>query len=379
MNRSVAALLFTVLLTGNAASMRAQCGGEERWALKVGADTAAANIDWLHPLVTPMHELVQLPRPPLPADDGTRTTAERIVRVVEGRLVKFKEERGKTGDSDFHLVLSDETLLYSAGGGGTTVSPHSVIAEIPDPACVGGRNGTVTAPSHFAAQLAATRAKFTTQFPHITSGWNDASGTSVRVTGVVFFDRDHGQVGRALNGLELHPLLDIEFDPQPLAPTLIASNEIALINPGFELGDSGWSTTTGVITTNPDQAAHAGSGKAWLGGYGTAHTDKLSQDVTLPAGTTAASLSFYLHIETDESKPTSYDRLRVRVRDPNGALLKTLEVFSNLQAEAGYALHSFDLTPWRGQRVRISLEATEDKGSRTSFVIDDVAVVTEHP
>jgi hypothetical protein len=35
--------------------------------------------------------------------------------------------------------------------------------------------------------------------------------TPVKVTGVGFFDRVHGQNGVAPNGVELHPLLNIEF------------------------------------------------------------------------------------------------------------------------------------------------------------------------
>jgi hypothetical protein len=31
------------------------------------------------------------------------------------------------------------------------------------------------------------------------------------VTGVGFFDRIHGQTGVAPNGIELHPVLDIQF------------------------------------------------------------------------------------------------------------------------------------------------------------------------
>ncbi|MFD5066058.1 hypothetical protein, partial [Streptomyces sp. NPDC058394] len=32
------------------------------------------------------------------------------------------------------------------------------------------------------------------------------------------------------------------------------------------------------------EAAHAGSWKAWLDGYGSAHTDTLAQTVSIPAG-----------------------------------------------------------------------------------------------
>lgn len=362
------------------ANASAQCGGEERWAVKVGADAGAAQIDLLHPTTTLLHHLVLLPRPTLPSDDDTRTAAEFVVRVVEGRLVKFKQETGKTGDSDFHLVISDETLLYSPGGAGTTASPHSVIAEIPDPACVAGRKGTVTTPSRFGAQLEAVRAKFTQRFPQVRSGWNDAEGVPVRLTGVVFFDRDHGQVGRALNGLELHPLLDIEFNPAPLVPTVIAAAAaVALQNPGFENGTEGWTASPDVITSSRNQPAHSGASKAWLGGYGTAHADKLSQTVSLPANATAISLTFYLHIDSEEERPQAFDKLRVRVRDADGRLLQTLATFSNLQAAAGFTLQSLNLTAFRGRTVRIELEAKEDNGSRTSFVVDDFALNLEGP
>ena len=36
----------------------------------------------------------------------------------------------------------------------------------------------------------------------------------VRITGVGFFGYIHGQRGVALNGIELHPVLDVEFPLQ---------------------------------------------------------------------------------------------------------------------------------------------------------------------
>src|SRR5207245_1542802 len=44
--------------------------------------------------------------------------------------------------------------------------------------------------------------------------WKTAS-IPVQVNGVGFFDYRHGQVGMALNGLELHPVLGITFDARP--------------------------------------------------------------------------------------------------------------------------------------------------------------------
>src|SRR5436190_2330399 len=217
------------------------CGGEERWAVKMGADTGAALIDPLSPVGTSMHDLVHLVRPTVPEDDTTRTVPERSVLIVDARLVKFKHETGKTGDSDYHLVISDESLLFSAGGPSSPVSPHSVIAEVVDPECVSGRNGSVVASSRFKAEIESVHQKFEAQFSNVIGGWNDAGGIPVRLTGVVFFDRPHGQVGRALNGLELHPLLDIDFTPGAPAtgpPAVVASpaEDSAFKNPSFEQG-----------------------------------------------------------------------------------------------------------------------------------------------
>ncbi|MFD4509988.1 M4 family metallopeptidase, partial [Streptomyces sp. NPDC058457] len=57
-------------------------------------------------------------------------------------------------------------------------------------------------------------------------------------------------------------------------------------NAGFESGNTTWTATSGVITNSSSEAAHAGSYKAWLDGYGSTHTDTLSQSVTIPSGCT---------------------------------------------------------------------------------------------
>jgi len=369
---------FCVVLSFRPVRAQTQCGGEERWAVKMAADTGAASIDFQNPVATTLHDLVRLPRPTLPSDDVTRTVEEKIVRTVNGRLIRFKKETGKTGDSDFHLVISDATMLYSPGGPSSQASAHSFIAEIPDPACVAGREGTVTTPSRFAQELGTVLAAFNQRFPDPTHAWNELEGIPVRLTGVVFFDKPHGQVGRALNGLELHPLLAIEFLTAPPVEPGMISTTVALANPGFETGSTGWMSTTEVITANAVEPAHSGSAVAWLGGTGASHTDRLSQDVTLPASANAISLTFFMHIDTEEQGSTAFDKLRVRVRSGNGAF-KTLKTVSNLSAASGYILHAVDLTEFKGKNIRIQLEATEDNGSVTSFLVDDFTVVVEVP
>ncbi|WP_200207034.1 M4 family metallopeptidase [Micromonospora coerulea] len=140
-----------------------------------------------------------------------------------------------------------------------------------------------------------------------------------------------------------------------------------LVNPGFESGNVSWTASSGVITNSSSQAAHGGSYKAWLDGYGSTHTDTLSQSVSIPAGC-RATLSFYLHIDTAESGSTVYDRLTVKAGG------STLATYSNVNAAAGYVLKSFDVSSLAGTTATISFSGVEDSSLQTSFVVDDTAL-----
>jgi hypothetical protein len=104
------------------------------------------------------------------------------------------------------------------------------------------------------------------------------------------------------------------------------------------------------------------------GGYGTTHTDTLSQTVTIPAGCTA-TFSFFLPIDTAETTTTTqFDKLTVTA---NGTALAT---FSNLNHASGYQQHSYSLNGFAGQTVTLKFTGTEDSSLQTSFVVDDTAV-----
>ncbi|MFC5178671.1 M4 family metallopeptidase [Nocardioides taihuensis] len=140
-------------------------------------------------------------------------------------------------------------------------------------------------------------------------------------------------------------------------------------NPGFETGTAApWTASSGVVDSSTGQPARSGSWKAWLDGYGSSHTDSLTQSVSIPAGC-RATLSFYLHIDTAETTTTTaYDKLTVK------AGTTTLATYSNLNRNTGYALRSFDVSSLAGQTVTISFSGVEDSSLQTSFVIDDTAL-----
>jgi len=166
-----------------------------------------------------------------------------------------------------------------------------------------------------------------------------------------------------------------EVSAKPTAPATVTQ---LLGNPGFENGSASptpWTVSAGVIDNSTGEASHSGAWKAWLDGYGTAHTDTLSQTVTLPAALSTASLSFYLHIDTAETTKTSaYDKLTVQIRSASGTVLKTLATYSNLNAATGYSLKIFDVSAFKGQTIQVYLVGTEDVSLQTSFVVDDFAL-----
>ena len=137
-------------------------------------------------------------------------------------------------------------------------------------------------------------------------------------------------------------------------------------NTGFESGATIWSASSGVITNSSSQTAHAGSYKAWLDGYGTAHTDTLSQTVTIPSGCGKATLSFWLHVDTDETGTTAYDKLTV------AASGTTLATYSNVDGSSGYLQKT--LTVSGSGSKTITFTGVEGSQIQTSFVLDDITL-----
>jgi zinc metalloprotease ZmpA len=140
-------------------------------------------------------------------------------------------------------------------------------------------------------------------------------------------------------------------------------------NPGFESGTTPWTATANVIGSFSGEAPHSGTRYAWLDGYGTSHTDTLSQSVTLPPGCSSYTLSFWLHIDTAETTTSiQYDKLTVKVGST------TLATYSNLNKATGYSQKTFNVSAFAGQTVTLLFTGTEDVSLQTSFVIDDTAL-----
>jgi Peptidase family M1 domain len=156
---------------------------------------------------------------------------------------------------------------------------------------------------------------------------------------------------------------------RPAAATCTPTQVVA--NGGFENGTSPWSSSSGVITSGGGQSAHTGTRFAWLDGYGSTHTDTLSQSLAIPAGCGTATLTVWLHVDTDETTTsTKYDTLTAKLGS------STLATYSNLDAGNGYVQRTFDVSSFIGQTATLAFTGSEDSGLQTSFVVDDVALST---
>ncbi|MDH6127605.1 protease pro-enzyme activation domain-containing protein [Kitasatospora sp. GP82] len=191
-----------------------------------------------------------------------------------------------------------------------------------------------------------------------------ASGSNQDFPAKTGYDQVTGWGSPAADGLTTALLGGTTPTPPPTGGCTSAQ---LLGNGGFENGTSPWTASSGVITNASGEAAHSGSYKAWLDGYGSAHTDTLSQTVTIPAGC-KASFSFWLHIDTAETGSTAYDKLTVQAGST------TLATYSNVDAATGYVQKTLDLSAFAGKTVTLKFTGVEDSSQQTSFVIDDTAL-----
>jgi hypothetical protein len=192
---------FTLAPTTRDNSVEAQV--HVRWDIKTGSDASAKNIDSSHPTQTTIPKLRSFAAPAAWPPPGRVKDVETVawqLSNTDTTLVGYKHEQ----DGDYHLVLQD------ANG-------DTMIAEIPDPADAAG--------STFLDLITAARQVFSQKFGVQLEALDAIAESApvgsapmiiqvsfpVTITGVGFFDFIHGQAGVAPNGIELHPVVGIDF------------------------------------------------------------------------------------------------------------------------------------------------------------------------
>jgi hypothetical protein len=158
--------------------------GAERWPVKTLSDGRAIAALRSDPQVANIQDLANRPRPPW-YHEAERSREEEVQYVVDAWIIAYKLEP----DNDIHVVVQDENGWH-------------LVAEFPHPSCV----ARLSSREPLARARQELRALLPLE-PH--SSFTHGVRIPVRIRGVFFFDRPHGQTGHAPNGAELHPVLEV--------------------------------------------------------------------------------------------------------------------------------------------------------------------------
>ncbi len=215
--RVVCAFAFLLIASLAPPDLLAQSCGVERWSVKTGTDADVGKVNLGSSSSNTIATMRGWPAPnPIPLSNRV-SPYETTVWVLNATLTQYKLE----DDSDYHLVLSD-------------ASGNTLIAEIPLPACVGSS-------SPFLSKITTARNTFNGKYT--PTGSFQTANIPVQITGVGMFDFLHGQTGVAPNGIEIHPVLSIVFNPS-------SSPDFSLsVSPSALTVASGSNGSTTVATT----------------------------------------------------------------------------------------------------------------------------------
>ena len=209
MNRYAPAAMLPLILGAHAALCQEACGGTERWSVKVATDDGAGSIDTKHIQDASVVVLNDIERP---ADAGragdTRLDPEKVVYRIKGFL---RWVRTKEPDHDYHIVIADTADAPYANSSTAEPTGQSMVAESPNKDCLSGEHGDDPTNSRFVDRFGAVRDSLDCNL-RASNSLDHMISVPVTITGVLFFDFPHHQLGRAKNVAELHPIVGIEFD-----------------------------------------------------------------------------------------------------------------------------------------------------------------------
>jgi len=144
-------------------------------------------------------------------------------------------------------------------------------------------------------------------------------------------------------------------------------------NGGFEAGSTGWQQQSALgYSLISDANARTGGLGAYLAGVNNAD-DRLSQQVTLPAGA-SVTLRLWWYMSTTETAGV-WDHLVVALLRPDGSLMTTIASIDNTASAHLWQELAVDLSPYAGQTVVLRFTATTDQANTTDFYVDDVSLV----
>ncbi|HEY0254016.1 MAG TPA: hypothetical protein VGC41_20950 [Kofleriaceae bacterium] len=176
----------------------------------------------------------------------------------------------------------------------------------------------------------------------------------------------------------------VYMDAHVFMDACVPTQKELLVNGNFDAGATTWHEVQydgEMIRTDLPQAGTYG---AWMGGYGDLDfgehaVDEIFQDVAVPAGTTALTLTGYYEVGTQESSGTStaFDTSSISLVKPAGeTAIETGLAVSNVSHNTAYApfTHSFAVAGVAGTTVRVKLTSSNDYSNNTNFFYDTLSL-----
>jgi len=148
-----------------------------------------------------------------------------------------------------------------------------------------------------------------------------------------------------------------------------------LVDPGFEGGGmTGWQgdTSLAVQTDYTGTIAHSGYRYARFDRSAGEQSLTLSQQVTIPAGTTSAVLSLWSQVQGNPALNAA-DTLQIQIQSGQGSAPVVLDTLTTQQIRGDWTRSSYDLSAYQGQ-VTLSLVSSVGVNTGTAFLVDDLAL-----
>ena len=295
--------------------------------MKTGQDPQAGQVNLGSVTPTTVGYLTSLPAQPSLPDDYRLAPVELTQYEITGTIVDFGIEH----DNDYHVLIKDNS------------SNNEMIAEIPDPACV-------PTSSPFAAMIANTRSVFAA---------NATIGATVAIKGVGFFDSNTLTSGVAPNKIELHPALDVNFNPGSPPPTDYFTMSASPSGLSVMQGQSTTASISTQVTSGASQAVGLSvsglptgasasfSPNAIHSGQGS--TMNISTTPSTPAGT------YTINVKGTGSSTTYYMSMSLTVTAHNDfSLTSNPSSFDIVQGQSGTTTISSAVTNGSAQTVSLS-------------------------
>jgi len=203
---------------------------------------------------------------------------------------------------------------------------------------------------------------------------------------------DASHVDAFENFTDAPPHTDAPMADAPMADAACAPVTTELLaNPVFDATPmgTGWQQTPidpafPLITNQDGIAEQSAPYKAWLGGIEADSgqvSDKLWQDVTVPANTTSLVLTGYYEVRTgeDPSDPNVYDSGSIALTQTNDTVIATVLNLSNRTPTTAWTAinHSFAQN-LSGMPVRLRMTSSNDISFPTSFYFDTLSLKATH-